>query len=348
MSHKPFKIGLTGLNAIDSPGPGVGVARCLKDADDMDIEIIGLAYETLEPGIYLHDLIKKSYQVPYPSAGSEQVFKRLNQIQSIEEMDLIIPNFDAELWNYIKLGSKLQEIGIRTFMPTVEQLDKINKLNLDDFAREYDLPSPKTDKFSSIDELEEFGREADFPLVIKGKFYEAYIVYNTTQLIYYFDKLNAKWGLPVLVQEFMDGSEIVIAGLGDGKGNLMGAVPLRKLYITDKGKGWAGVVINDQKYLDLAEKINKILAWKGGFEIELKRKDDGDIYLLEINPRFPAWIYTTAAAGQNMPLALLRMAMGIQQDPFQQYETGKMFVRYSWDHITDISEFQKISTLGEL
>lgn len=348
MSDKPLKIGLTGLNANDSPGPGVGVARCLKDADDLDIEIIGLAYETLEPGIYLHDLIKKSYQVPYPSAGSEQVFKRLKHIQSIEQMDLIIPNFDAELWNYIKLGPKLQKIGIRTFMPSVDRLDKINKLNLDEFTREHDLPSPSTKKFSGIDELEEFGREADFPLVIKGKFYEAYIVYNTAQLIYYYNKLNAKWGLPVLVQEFVDGSEVVIAGLGDGKGNLMGAVPLRKLYITDKGKGWAGVVINDQKFLDLAEKINNVLRWKGGFEIELKLNDDGDIFLLEINPRFPAWIYTTAAAGQNMPLALVHMAMGIRQDPFQQYETGKMFVRYSWDHITDISEFQKISTLGEL
>jgi carbamoyl-phosphate synthase large subunit len=348
MSDKSFKIGLTGLNAIDSPGPGVGVARCLKDSDDLEIEIIGLAYESLEPGIYLHDLIKKSYQVPYPSAGTEQVFKRLSHIQSKEHLDLIIPNFDAELWNYIKLTPRLKEIGIRTFMPSLEQLDKINKLNLDEFARNNDIPSPSTKKFSSIDELEEFGREAEYPLVIKGKFYEAYIVFNTAQLVYYYNKLNAKWGLPVLVQEFVDGSEIVIAGLGDGKGNLIGAVPLRKLFITDKGKGWAGVVINDQRYLDLAEKINKVLAWKGGFEIELKRNDNGDVFLLEINPRFPAWIYTTAAAGQNMPLALVHMAMGMEQVPFQQYETGKMFVRYSWDHITDISEFQKISTLGEL
>jgi carbamoyl-phosphate synthase large subunit len=348
MSDRLIKIGLTGLNAIDSPGPGVGVARCLKESADFDIEIIGLAYETLEPGIYLHDLIKKSYQVPYPSAGTDQVFKRLKYIQSKENLDLIIPNFDAELWNYIKLTPVLKDIGIRTFMPSAEQLEKINKLNLDNFARDHDLPSPFTRKFSSIQELEDFGKEADYPLVIKGKFYEAFIVYNTSQLVYYYNKLNAKWGLPVLVQEFIEGSEIVIAGLGDGKGKLMGAVPLRKLFITDKGKGWAGVVINDQQYLDIAENMNKAMMWKGGFEIELKRNDDGDIFLLEINPRFPAWIYTAAAAGQNMPLALVKMLLGMDQSPFSEYQTGKMFVRYSWDHITDITEFQKISTLGEL
>ena len=151
------------------------VARCLKDADDLEIEIIGLAYETLEPGIYHHDLIKKAYQVPYPSAGTEQVFKRLSSIQSKEKLDLIIPNFDAELWNYIQFTPRLKdkEIGIRTLMPSLEQLDKINKLNLDEFARNNDLPSPSTKKFSSIDELEEFGRKAEYPLVIKGKFYRS-------------------------------------------------------------------------------------------------------------------------------------------------------------------------------
>lgn len=348
MQNRKLKIGITGLNAIDSPGPGVSVIRCLKEARDFNIKIIGLAYETLEPGIYLHNLVDKSYQIPYPSAGTDQVFKRLSFIQEKEQMDMIIPNFDAELWNIIKLSPRLNEIGIKTFMPSINQLDAINKLNLEDFANENDLPSPVTKMFSSVEELEKFGKEADYPLVVKGKFYEAYIVYNTTQLVYYYNKLNAKWGLPVITQEFIDGSEIVIAGLGDGKGNLMGAVPLRKLYITDKGKGWAGVVINDQQYIDLAEKINKVLLWKGGFEIELKRTEDGKIYLLEINPRFPAWIYTTAAAGQNLPVAMVKLAMDMKQDPFTSYETGKMFIRYSWDHITDISEFQKISTLGEL
>jgi carbamoyl-phosphate synthase large subunit len=348
MQNNPLTIGITGLNAIDSPGPGVGVIRCLKESKDPDIKIIGLAYETLEPGIYLHDLVEKSYQIPYPSAGTDQVFKRLQYIQSRENLDLIIPNFDAELWNIIKLGPALKEIGIKTYMPGMEQLEKINKLNLHDFASENDLPSPETKKIFGMEELETFGKKADYPVVIKGKFYEAYTVYNTSQLVYYYNKLNAKWGLPVLIQEFIDGTEIVIAGLGDGNNQLIGAVPLRKLYITDKGKGWAGVVINDPVYLEMAEKINTMLSWKGGFEIELKRDKDGKNFLLEINPRFPAWIYTAAAAGQNLPLTMVKMAMGIEQFPFKEYETGKMFVRYSWDHITDISEFQKISTLGEL
>jgi carbamoyl-phosphate synthase large subunit len=263
-------------------------------------------------------------------------------------MDLIIPNFDAELWNMKKLEPRLKELGIRLYLPEQGQIEKINKLNLFDFADKNGINTPGSHLINSAEELERFNDEINYPVVVKGKYYEAYVTHNQEQLYYYYHKLNAKWGLPVILQEFVDGSEIVIAGLGDGTGRTMGAVPLRKLYITDKGKGWAGVVIEDDEYIRIAGKFNEATRWKGGFELELKRTDQGKLFLLEINPRFPAWIYTSAAAGQNLPLMLVRMAIGETVEPIADYETGKMFVRYSWDHITDIREFQQISTMGEL
>ena len=78
------------------------------------------------------------------------------------------------------------------------------------------------------------------------------------------------------------------------------------------------------------------------------RTAKNELYIMEINPRFPAWIYLTAAAGQNQPAALARMALGEDQPVYEAYEAGKIFVRYSWDHITDINEFHQISGKGEL
>ena len=75
---------------------------------------------------------------------------------------------------------------------------------------------------------------------------------------------------------------------------------------------------------------------------------EGKLFIMEINPRFPAWIYLSAAAGQNQPASLVKLALGEPVEPFTQYEVGKIFIRYSWDHITDVSEFQKISAFGEL
>ena len=73
-----------------------------------------------------------------------------------------------------------------------------------------------------------------------------------------------------------------------------------------------------------------------------------ELFIMEINPRFPAWIYLSAGAGQNQPAALVKMAMGQEVEAFSEYEIGKLFIRYSWDLITDVSNFQKISSFGEL
>jgi carbamoyl-phosphate synthase large subunit len=123
---------------------------------------------------------------------------------------------------------------------------------------------------------------------------------------------------------------------------------MRKLYITDKGKAWAGITLEDESLLDLARKFIEATQWKGGFELEIMRTATNQLYIMEVNPRFPAWIYLTAAAGQNQPASLVKMALGETVLPFKDYAVGKIFIRYAWDHITDVNEFQQISAYGEL
>lgn len=341
-------IAVTGLNAIDSPGPGIPVIRGLREGLKRPLRIIGLSYETLEPGIYMHDVVDKTYQVPYPAAGSESLLKRLIYIHEKENLQLIIPNFDAELHNFIKLAPVLKEMGIETYLPTQEQFDARDKVNLFRFGKKHGLLVPKDKIISSTTELSACEEAFGFPLVIKGKFYDAIIAYTMEQAQKAFYKIAAKWGLPIIVQEFITGTEINIAVLGDEKGNAVSVIPMRKLYITDKGKAWAGITLADDALLKVAADFVKVTNWKGGCELEIMRTSKDELYIMEINPRFPAWIYLTAAAGQNQPAALARMALGESQPVYTEYEVGKIFVRYSWDHITDIKEFHQVSGMGEL
>ncbi|MEI8052578.1 MAG: ATP-grasp domain-containing protein [Bacteroidota bacterium] len=345
---KPLVVAVTGLNAIDSPGPGVAVIRALRDGFPKNIRIIGLSYETLEPGIYLHDVVDKTYQIPYPAAGAEALISRLKYIHEKENIAVIIPNFDAELYNFIKLAPTLCTLGIETFLPTLEQFDARDKINLYNFGKKYDLLVPKDKVIYQVNELHACAEELAYPLVVKGKFYDAIIAYTLEQAQKAFYKLSAKWGFPIIVQQFITGTEINIAVLGDGKGNAVSVVPMRKLYITDKGKAWSGITLEDDTLIELARTFVKSTNWKGGCELEIMRTADGKPFIMEVNPRFPAWIYLTAAAGQNQPASLVKMALGENIEPYTEYEVGKIFIRYSWDHITDVSEFQKISALGEL
>jgi carbamoyl-phosphate synthase large subunit len=349
MKKPTLTIAVTGLNAIDSPGPGVAVIRALRDSDRFDTRIIGLSYESLEPGIYMHDLVDRSYQIPYPSTGHGALLQRLEYIHEQEKLDVIIPNFDAELYTFIKLQDSLSRIGIRTVLPTLAQFEARMKGNLYAFGKEHGILVPESASILTVNELGAALRAFAYPVVVKGKFYEAYIARSYEQAVSYFYKISAKWGTPIILQQFIAGEEFNVCGLGDGTGKVIGAVPMRKTYITSQGKAWGGISIEDEDLLEMTRKFVSATNWCSGFELELmKEKDTGRVYLLEINPRFPAWVYLTVGAGQNQPEALIRLAMGEKVAPYTDYEVGKMFIRYSWDMICELSDFEKISTQGEL
>lgn len=345
---KALTIAVTGLNANDNPGPGLAVIRALHDGFGSDLKIIGLAYETLEPAIYLKDHIDKTYQIPYPSAGVKALLERLSYIQEKENIDVLIPNFDAELHNFIKIEKELLSIGIKTFLPSHKQLAERDKVNLKAFGDRNNFKVPADEVIFKSSEIDVPAEKFGYPLLVKGKFYDAYVVQNASDAHKAFHKLHAKWGLPIIIQKFIKGTEINIAGLGDGMGDAISVIPMRKMYITEKGKAWAGITIEDEKLIALAKDFAKATNWKGGFELEIMKEDNGDLYIMEVNPRFPAWIYLTVASGQNQPKALVDLALGNPVDEFLTYKTGKMFVRYAWDNVVDVEEFQKFSAFGEL
>lgn len=348
MNKQKVTIGISGLNAIDSPGPGMAVTLGLREAKSLDVRIVGFAYESLEPMNYMHDLIDKTYQLPYPSSGTDVVLSRLEYIQALEHLDVIIPNFDAEIYAFMKLEPKLREMGIHMFLPTMEQYEERHKVNLSKFGDKYDMLVPFGKAIFEPREVFDIKSDFSFPLLVKGKWYDAYIAYNVEQVLTYFNKISAKWGLPVVLQKFVHGSEYNVTGLGDGKGNTIAAVAMRKQYITDKGKAWAGISIDDKDLLELTHKFVSATKWRGAFELEMIKTQDNKYYLLEINPRIPAWTYLAVGVGQNIPESLVKLALGEEIQPYTHYDVGKLFIRYSRDMVVDREEFEKLSMTGEL
>ncbi len=348
MSGRKVTVAVTGLNNIDSPGPGIPVIRGIKESNFFDARIIGLAYEHLEPGIYMKDLVDKTYMIPYPTEGKDALLERLQYIQEKENIEAIIPNFDAELFSFIKLEEQLKAIGIKSFLPTLEQFEERHKSNLPKYGKKYGVDVPAGTEVFSTNDLDNELKSMQYPVMVKGKYYDAYVAYSQEQAVQYFSKISAKWGLPVILQEYVKGTEVNVIALGDGNGKMVSAVPMRKQYITDKGKAWGGITLNEPRMLELAQKIISQTRWRGGMELELIKNQEGKFYLLEINPRIPAWVYLAVGAGQNLPEALLKLILGIPVEPYSSYQVGKMFVRYSYDMIVDLECFSKLTTQGEL
>lgn len=348
MNKLKLTIAVTGLNAIDSPGPGVSVIRALRESKDFDVFIIGLAYEALEPGIYMENMADKTYLIPYPTSGVDALKERIEQIHLAQKIDVIIPNFDAELFSFMRLENEFKAMGIHMLLPTQEQFEERQKVKLSEFGLKYNMDVPDSKAVANEKELKKLAEAMEFPIMVKGKYYEAFTAYNYEQAVGYFRKIAFKWGYPVVIQKYIKGIELNVIGLGDGEGNTVSSVAMRKQFITDKGKAWAGITISDVKLLEITRNFVENTKWKGAFELEMMKSDDGKYYLMEINPRIPAWVYLAVGAGHNIPEALVKLAVGKSVKPFEPFEAGLMFIRYSYDMIVKREKFELLSVKGEI
>ena len=278
-------IAVTALNATDNPGPGVSVIRGIRHHPDFSGRIVGLAYDSLEPGLYADGLVDDAYLIPYPSQGREALESRLRYIDAQVGLDVIIPTLDSEIGSFVDLEPVLDELEIGYFLPTKEQLDMRSKAHLHRMGEQADIPVPKTRLVNEARELYEIHEEIDYPFWVKGVFYGAKRADSVDEAVRAFHETVARWGLPVLVQESVSGEEFDVVAVGDGDGGLIGAVPMKKTFLTDKGKGWAGVAINDPELMALVERFAAATHWRGPFEFEAVKVEEGDFRLVEINPR---------------------------------------------------------------
>ena len=341
-------VAITGMNAKpDNPGPGLAVARCLREAPEFQGRIIGIGYDGLDPGLYLKEFCDAGYILPYPSSGDDMLIDALTAIQEKENIDVLMPCLDSELPSMIRLRPVIEDLGFKMFLPSQEQLRLRNKDRLEELAEHAGIECPATKAITSsgfFHKCEDNGWK--YPFVVKGLFYDAQIVHNEVEAKSAFRRIAAEWGFPVLVQKFVKGEEYNLTAVGDGKGNLLGAVMIKKMAVTDKGKAWSGISIDDNTLYQASQSLVKAINWRGPLEVEVVRDRNGQYQLIEINPRFPAWIYISAGVGRNLPLTLLQLTLGNAVPEFPETRTGMLFIRYAQETITTINDFESVVMHG--
>lgn len=344
----PTRIAVTGMNARpDNPGPGVAVARCLRDAVNFDGWIVGLGYEALDPGLYLPQYCDAAYLLPYPSSGDDALLERITAIAEQEQIDALIPCLDAELPSICRLQEQLHEMGIATFVPDRDQLTLRNKDHLEELAAHAGINCPETRAITSTDFFRHSNRDGwSFPMVVKGIFYDAAVVNNEDEGIAAFQRISRQWGLPVLVQRYLDGEEVNLTAVGDGEGRLLGAVMMKKLAVTDKGKAWAGVTIVDEQLYEASRALVAATKWRGPLEVEVMITGRHDYHLIEINPRFPAWVYLSQGAGSNLLELLLKLIAGEAVDDAPPAAAGTLYIRHAEDNTIPLAMYESVVVRG--
>lgn len=341
-------VAITGMNAQpENPGPGLAVARCLREQYGADIRIIGLSYDALDPGMYLSEYCDAAYLLSYPLHGTDTLFERLYQIHMDESIDVLIPCLDAELPLMVALQHKFKLLGIQSMLPSADQLQRRAKDRLPDLARDAGVLCPEIQNLTQTSFFKTC-KDAGwtYPLVVKGPFYDAKIAHDAEQASAAFHSIAKEWGLPVLAQRFVAGEEYNLCAIGDGEGGMLGEVMMKKRALTAKGKAWAGISTHDAALSEMAGRLIATLQWRGPLEVEVMRDKQGQYHLIEINPRFPSWIYLSHGVGRNLPALLLELALGRNPARLPAAQAGTMFIRYAQETIVSLAEFESMMIAG--
>lgn len=350
-NHAAPRIAITGLARGENPQPGGSLVRSLRRAWP-DALIVGLVYDAQESGIYAEDRPDVVFTIPYPSAGKKVLLDRIDSILAQVPFDLLLPTLDAEIEPLIQMENALRDRGITAILPSAGAFQVRTKQNLSNLCDRCDVKTPLTKVVHDVQAALAVMEDVGFPAFVKGPFYDAYQVFGTGDLVARSQRLLAEWGGPLLVQEALTGVEFNMLAVGDGEGGVLASCTVRKTVMSSKGKGYGGVTIHDPVLQTQCERLIREMKWRGPLELEfLCEQKSGDYFLLEINPRFPAWADVPALLGVNMAELVVRLAMGetgAAVSALGACPAGNFFLRHNVDLVGSVEEFGQLMNMGTL
>ncbi len=300
---KTLRIAVTGLHRGENPQPGSSIVSALR-REWPDAFIAGLVYNAYESGIYAADGPDVCHAMPYPAAGLDAWLGRLAEVRETSEFDWLLPTLDSEIALLAGAEEKLERMGVRVALPDRGLLARTRKSALAELAAGCGFLTPDTGVSVDLAGALEHAARIGYPVYLKGPYYDARLVSRPGELAEAALRILSDWGAPLIVQQPVAGAEFNVMGLGDGGGGTLGHCAVRKLIVSDKGKGSGSIIVKDTRLDEITAAFLQATRWPGPFELEFVRDSRDDAYrMIEVNPRFPAWVGFPAALGANFPAA---------------------------------------------
>ena len=315
-----MKIYISGLYSGTNPQPGIGIARSLRAAYPK-ATLVGVEYSNRCSGIHWQDFDDIWLQRPWDELNLDSHAREIKRV--LDSGALWISSIDLEiLW----FADVFSDGHPNLLTPPLDALDRVAKPAI---TASEDLPvriPPFVSTEISDWDLHRFCRTHDWKVWLKGPYYEAVKTENWSKFEETRNLLSSAWTTDKLfLQAHVSGYEESVVFCAY-KGELLDCVRMRKRDLTELNKTWAGDVARPEKdFIEQLRTVIRRLNWTGGAELEMVRDAENNLWLLECNPRFPAWIHGATITGFNVPASLVEGATGV---PAQQHAPlGKEFTR---------------------
>lgn len=296
----------------------LNLLRCLADRE---IPLVVVASDSSEPTLRSR-YAERTHLISEPS-HAEQAVAELERIgREMPERPVLYYGTDAMLLLLSRHRARLEQL-YRFMLPEPELVEScVDKNRFSELARRRDLPVPQSIASSEIGSARELLARMRLPCAFKPSVHigwlrqraevdkvpkKAYRAETAAEVTRIYDDL-VKTGSPFIVQQWISGGEEGIYSFhcyADERSRILGWFCGRKIrtYPKEAGVSTYLELVRDPKVAELGFEVVSRLGIVGPLKIDFKRDAiTGELYVLELNPRFTLWCYLGKACGVNLPL----------------------------------------------
>jgi carbamoyl-phosphate synthase large subunit len=150
------------------------------------------------------------------------------------------------------------------------------------------------------------------------------VLYDQTETDAFFLRHSDK---DYLLQKQLVGEEYSVDCYVEKDGSIIAIVPRIRLQVAG-GEVTKTQTVEFPELVDLSEKIIRKSSLTGPVCIQfIKEAQTGEIYVIEVNPRFGGGVIASIEAGADMPFFLLNEYLGNKNQPVTDWQRGLLMMR---------------------
>lgn len=299
--------------------------------------ILGADMQLSAPALSVADI-----KLAVPGVYADNYVSTLLDICKQYKVNALISLNDLELPILSKHKGSFEVLGVNVVVSSPEVIDIcFDKFETAKFIESLGLKSPKTfiDYNQALDALKT--GELQFPLVLKPRWGSGSIGiefvedYEELEIIYHLLEKKIKKSILktassendyILIQEKIEGPEYGLDVMNDLEGNHI-AVSVKQKLAMRAGETDKAVTVDNAKIREIGATIGKALRHIANLDCDILEQD-GEYYVLELNPRFGGGFPFSYEAGVNLPGAIIKWLKKEKVDAkILQPEYGKMFAK---------------------
>ena len=230
----------------------------------------------------------------------ENYIPELLEICKADQIDLLIPTIDTDLFVLSQNFGKFENIGTKVLISKPDKIAVCRDKNYTaDFFEACGLKAPRT-----VNDYQRY--HGPYPCFIKPKdgssSIDAFKVENESELKVYAEQIG-----DYIVQPFIEGTEYTVDIFCDYESNPVYITPRIRLAVR-AGEVLKTEIAMDEKIIEECQKLIARFQPCGPMTVQLIRQNStGDDYYIEINPRFGGGAPLSMKAGADSAEAILRL-----------------------------------------